>query len=222
MGRGSGTSTSCASCLLTPLPAEKDAIVLYICILLHPPPHESAASKQRATSKHFTSMFCNYSAITHTTPAPAASLVAYIPYTWPFPMPSMSPNLTGGGCGLGVCPAELARFRAIFGENRPKTGPKRPHHRKQSRHHRTGLLFSCQGTPPPHCESNALVRATVGVVSATFGPMSYFALYQHPPLSEQQSVLSPQFSEPCPTLPFINTPPCQSNSRCCFRHILGF
>ena len=31
-------------------------------------------------------------------------------------------------------------------------------------------------------------------------------------------MLSPQLSEPCPTLPFINTPPCQSNSRCCLRN----
>ena len=45
------------------------------------------------------------------------------------------------------------------------------------------------------CESNALVRATAGVVSATFGTVSYFVL--------------------------INTPPCQSDGRRCFHHILG-
>ena len=32
---------------------------------------------------------------------------------------------------------------------------------------------------PPFCESNALVKATVGVVST--GTMSYFALYKYPP-----------------------------------------
>ena len=39
-----------------------------------------------------------------------------------------------------------------------------------------------------HCEGNAIVKPTVSVVSATL--------------------------EPCPTLPFLNTPPCQSNSEC--------
>ena len=41
-------------------------------------------------------------------------------------------------------------------------------------------------TPP--CESNNLVRVPV---SATFGTMSYFAVYEYPPLSEQQWVLFP-------------------------------
>ena len=49
----------------------------------------------------------------------------------------------------------------------------------------------------PPCENNALVRTTVGVVSATFGTMSYFALYNAPP------------------------PPFQNNTRCCFRPSLG-
>ena len=40
-------------------------------------------------------------------------------------------------------------------------------------------------------------------------------------LSEQQEVLFPQLLEPCPTLPFIITPPCQSSSRCFFCQILG-
>ena len=35
--------------------------------------------------------------------------------------------------------------------------------------------------PPPLCDSKALVRSTVGVVAATFGTMSYFALYECPP-----------------------------------------
>ena len=49
--------------------------------------------------------------------------------------------------------------------------------------------------PPPHthtfCESNALVRATVCVVYAIFGSMSYLAFYEYPPLSEQHSLLFP-------------------------------
>jgi hypothetical protein len=37
----------------------------------------------------------------------------------------------------------------------------------------------CVNDPRPHfCESNAPVRATVRVVSPTFGTMSYFALYE--------------------------------------------
>ena len=43
---------------------------------------------------------------------------------------------------------------------------------------------------------NARVRATAGVVSAAFGTVSYFALYQYPP-------------------------PCQSNGGCCLRQVLG-
>ena len=43
----------------------------------------------------------------------------------------------------------------------------------------------------PHCESNALIRATVGVVSATFGTVSYFALSKYAPMSEQRQVLFP-------------------------------
>ena len=37
--------------------------------------------------------------------------------------------------------------------------------------------------PPPNlpCESNALVRASGGVVSATFGTVSYWALYNFTP-----------------------------------------
>ena len=42
--------------------------------------------------------------------------------------------------------------------------------------------------PTPPCESNALVRATVGAVSATFGTTSYFVLYKYHPLLEQQYV----------------------------------
>ena len=42
-------------------------------------------------------------------------------------------------------------------------------------------LSTVQSPPPPPCESNALVRATVGVASATLGTMSYFATYNPPP-----------------------------------------
>ena len=45
--------------------------------------------------------------------------------------------------------------------------------------------------PPPLCESNALVGTTVGVVSATFQIVSYFALYKYAPLSEQRQALCP-------------------------------
>ena len=45
--------------------------------------------------------------------------------------------------------------------------------------------------PPRPCESNVLVRATVGVVSATFGIMSYFTFYRYAPMSEQRLVLFP-------------------------------
>ena len=31
--------------------------------------------------------------------------------------------------------------------------------------------------PPPPCESNTLVKAMADVVAATFGTVSYFALY---------------------------------------------
>ena len=51
-----------------------------------------------------------------------------------------------------------------------------------------------QGCPPPPrppCENNALVGVTVGVVSATFGIVFYFALYKYAPLSEQRQVLFP-------------------------------
>ena len=34
-------------------------------------------------------------------------------------------------------------------------------------------LQSYEATPPPPCESNTLVRATVGVVSATFGTVEF-------------------------------------------------
>ena len=51
----------------------------------------------------------------------------------------------------------------------------------------------CQ-TPPSPYKSNPLLRAAGGVVSTTFGAMSYFALYKSPP-----------------------APLCQSNSWCCFR-----
>ena len=37
--------------------------------------------------------------------------------------------------------------------------------------------------PAPLCESNTLVSTTAGVVSATFGTMSYFALYKFAPVS---------------------------------------
>ena len=37
----------------------------------------------------------------------------------------------------------------------------------------------------------------------------------------QQPAVAHLSSEPCPTLPFMNMPPCQSNRRCCFRQILG-
>ena len=48
--------------------------------------------------------------------------------------------------------------------------------------------------PPPPLEGNALASAT-------------------------EQVLLPQLLEPCPTLPFRNTPPCQSNGRRRFRYI---
>ena len=50
--------------------------------------------------------------------------------------------------------------------------------------------------PPPQCENDALVRTTVGIVSATSGAMSDFALHkkQYIPLSEQHSVSSPSKS----------------------------
>ena len=59
--------------------------------------------------------------------------------------------------------------------------------------------------PPPPREGSALAGATVGVISATFGTVSYFAFYKYAPVSEQwRGVLhsrSPaphlsQFSEP--------------------------
>ena len=40
----------------------------------------------------------------------------------------------------------------------------------------------------PH-ENIAVVRTTLGVVSATFGTVSYFALYQYPPLSQHSQIL---------------------------------
>ena len=40
-------------------------------------------------------------------------------------------------------------------------------------------------------------------------------------MSEQQRVLFPQHWEPYPTLPFRNTPPCQSSGGCCSRQSLG-
>ena len=43
----------------------------------------------------------------------------------------------------------------------------------------------CMPTAAPRCESNTLVRATVGVVSVTFGAMSYFALCKSPPSRER-------------------------------------
>ena len=49
----------------------------------------------------------------------------------------------------------------------------------------------CPSLNPPSmplapCESNALVRVTAGVVAATFGSMSHFALYEYAPMSEQR------------------------------------
>ena len=50
-------------------------------------------------------------------------------------------------------------------------------------------VFVC--TPPP-CKNNAVIRTTVGIVSTSFGIVSYFALYKDThPLSEQQQMSCP-------------------------------
>ena len=44
--------------------------------------------------------------------------------------------------------------------------------------------------PLPPCEINILVRITVGIVSATFGTMSCFALINIPPVKTTLGVVS--------------------------------
>ena len=62
--------------------------------------------------------------------------------------------------------------------------------------------------PPPPCESNTLVRATAGVVSAPFGSVSYFALHAtlNIPCSMDAFCLPGMWAlkttvKPCPILP---------------------
>ena len=45
-----------------------------------------------------------------------------------------------------------------------------------------GPRHNKETTEPHPCESNAFVRATAGVVTATLGTVSYFAFYEYPPL----------------------------------------
>ena len=54
-------------------------------------------------------------------------------------------------------------------------------------------LAQIQGVPPPPppCKTSALVRAMVGVVSATFGTTSGFALYNFTLVSRRHQVLLP-------------------------------
>ena len=50
-------------------------------------------------------------------------------------------------------------------------------------------------------------------------PFAYATLPPPPPPKHRQ-LLFPRLSD-CPTWPLRDTPPCQSNGRCCFRQILG-
>ena len=59
-------------------------------------------------------------------------------------------------------------------------------------------------TPPPPsplCENNALVGATVGVVSASLGTVSYFVLYKYPVFRTTPRVVSVKFWECRSVLP---------------------
>ena len=73
----------------------------------------------------------------------------------------------------------------------PPTMGGQPTHPSISMHggfpHQKANKYVQAEAPPPRPPLRALlVRATVSVVSATVGTMFYFALFQYPPLSENQ------------------------------------
>ena len=90
----------------------------------------------------------------------------------------------GSPDGRGACAARPdGRDETMAGFNLMMTGQRR------------GAVPSPLLSPPPFCESNTQNRARAGVVSATVGTMSYFALYK-----------------------FLF---CSEHSGCCFCQILG-